>query len=215
MQNRTIEGLLLSPQQKHLCSISKIEQSVIYRAQCVLTLEGKIETELLQRALQKIVTRHEIFRTTFRRPPGLKIPLQVISDQGSFLFREIVFSCSNPETVENRLMEICLSERNNIFDLDHGPVMRTAFLTLSENLHFLIITLPALCADSSTLMNLTQEVCRFYQAEIEGDEISDEIVQYAEFSEWQNELISGGEAEIGKNYWCKQDLLHHLPPKLS
>src|SRR5262249_6174615 len=46
-----------------------------------------------------------------------------------------------------------------------------------------------LCGDSLTLKNMFKEISRFYAAELEGQELLDEPVQYLQFSEWQNELL--------------------------
>ncbi|HEX2522853.1 MAG TPA: AMP-binding protein, partial [Terriglobia bacterium] len=59
-----------------------------------------------------------------------------------------------------------------------------------------MISLHALCADSWTLRNLFREVSRFYAAELEGQELPEEAVQYLQFSEWQHELLEELNEEI-------------------
>ncbi|HBY77715.1 MAG TPA: non-ribosomal peptide synthetase, partial [Cyanobacteria bacterium UBA11148] len=39
---------------------------------------------------------------------------------------------------------------------------------------------------------------------LKGENLSDEPVQYLQFSEWQNELLEDEEAEEGKAYWRNQ-----------
>ena len=75
MQREVIEGFRLSPQQKHLWLLQ--QESLAYRAQCAVLLEGTLHPENLQKALSKIVERHEILRTTYRCLPGMAVPLQV------------------------------------------------------------------------------------------------------------------------------------------
>ncbi|MDF5729367.1 MAG: amino acid adenylation domain-containing protein, partial [Rhizonema sp. PD38] len=70
---------------------------------------------------------------------------------------------------------------------------------------------PSLCADSWSLKNLVQEISDYYAAYLKGEELSDEPVQYIQFSEWQNELLEEKDAETGKAYWDKQHFWT-LPP---
>ena len=77
MENKSVEGYRLSPQQKHLWL--QQPDSPAYRAQCAILLEGDLKTEALKEAVQKVVDRHEILRTTCHRLPGMKIPFQVVA----------------------------------------------------------------------------------------------------------------------------------------
>jgi amino acid adenylation domain-containing protein/thioester reductase-like protein len=78
----------------------------------------------------------------------------------------------------------------------------------------LFVCLPALCADTDTLNNLVYELSRSYTACLQGDELSDEPLQYADFAEWQNELLESDDAEIGREYWRKQDISAFLELQL-
>ena len=81
MQNFTLEGFRLSPQQKHFWSLQP--NSSAYRAQCAILLEGKLQVEILKEAVQQVVNRHEILRTRFHLRPGIAIPMQVICDRSN------------------------------------------------------------------------------------------------------------------------------------
>src|SRR5207237_7734235 len=67
-----------------------------------------------------------------------------------------------------------------------------------------IITLPALCADSATLKNVAIELTRLYA---NSRESATESLQYADYSEWQNELLQKGDesSQAGKDYWNSHD----------
>ena len=74
MQNR-IEGFRLSPQQRRLWFLRR--DSPAYCARCAILIEGKLNTEILEEACEKVVLRYEVF---FVRPfvvkPGMKTPLK-------------------------------------------------------------------------------------------------------------------------------------------
>src|SRR5205085_3026776 len=89
-------------------------------------------------------------------------------------------------------------------DFAQPSPLRLTLLTLSAHHHLLLMSLPVLCADARTLGNLTAEISRGYAAALQGGEPPDELVQYIQFSEWQNELLEEGEAEEGRGFWDSQ-----------
>ncbi|MEH2381704.1 MAG: amino acid adenylation domain-containing protein [Nostoc sp.] len=210
MQNQTLEGFRLSPQQKHLWLLQ--QNSVADRAQCVLLLQGQLQIEILQEALEKIVNRHEILRTVFHRRSGLKIPIQVISDRSKPSWQTFNLSDIDARQQQAKIEELFLEERNFPFDLERGSLLRISLLILSEDRHMLLMTLPSLCADSWTLKNLVKEIAYTYGQCLNDQELYDEPVQYLQFSEWQNELLEDEDAEAGRNYWRQQSF--KSPPLL-
>lgn len=204
MQNQIIEGFRLSPQQKRLWSLQ--QDSFAYRTQCAIRLEGKLKAEVLKEALQTVINRHEILRTTFHRRPGIKIPIQVIADNSKLLWHNVNLSDLTPKEQLARIEELFQAERHFIFNFEQGPLLRSSLLNLSVNQHILLVSLPSLCADSWSLKNLVQEISDAYATGLKGEELSDEPIQYIQFSEWQNELLEGEDAETGRTYWQQQDL---------
>jgi len=63
-----------------------------------------------------------------------------------------------------------------------------------------MMTLPSLCADKQTLKNIIDEISRCYSPLSQVGELPLEPQQYADFSEWENELLEGQDAEIGKEF---------------
>ncbi|MEG4330809.1 amino acid adenylation domain-containing protein [Microcoleus sp. AT9_A2] len=201
---QTINGFRLSPQQKYLWLLQ--QDSPAYRIQSAISIEGSLQTDNLKKALEKVSDRHEIIRTSFQGKVGLKIPIQVISEHSSVSWKWVNLSEVNPQEQEAKLEEIFQQEKSALFNFDRNPVWHLSLITLSSERHILLVSLPALCADSRTLKNLVQEISQCYAACLHGEEITDEVVQYIQFSEWQNELLEDEEAAEGKEYWTRQDL---------
>jgi Condensation domain len=75
----TIQGFRLSTQQSRLWMLE--QEAAVYRAQMAVRIAGNIDCERLERVVEALVARHDIFRTTFRRLPRMKRPLQVVADR--------------------------------------------------------------------------------------------------------------------------------------
>ncbi|WP_298917448.1 amino acid adenylation domain-containing protein [uncultured Nostoc sp.] len=196
MLTETINGFRLSPQQKRLWLLQ--QESSAYVAQTAILLEGDLNKEALKAALQKIILRHEILRSSFCKVVGLKLPIMVVKDSCIFAWQEL--DLSNCETEAVAIELACRDEIKKPFNLEEAPLLRASLLKLSVNKHILVISLPALCADSETLKNLFIEISDFY-----ANGSDTEIVQYTHFSEWQNQLLIEPEAKNFKDYWLRQD----------
>ncbi|HEY9666645.1 MAG TPA: condensation domain-containing protein, partial [Coleofasciculaceae cyanobacterium] len=205
MTVQIIEGFQLSPQQKRLWSLQ--QDSLAYQTQGAILIEGNLDPEILKVALQNVINRHEILRTTFRRKPGIKAPLQVVADSSVLSCRDITLNGLDTKQQECKIEEILQKERQQAFDFEETSLLRSCLLTLSAQKHILLISLPAICADGKTLKNLVEEISQYYTASLQGETLpdEDEIVQYVQFSEWQNQLLEDEDGLAGKEYWEKQD----------
>ena len=195
MQQEVIEGFRLSPHQKRLWLLQGTSSA--YCAQAVVLLEGALAVESLQKALLKIVDRHEILRTTFDWLPGMKLPVQVIANASAPLWRRIDLSASQEQS--QALAELQQEDRLGPFDFARGPLMRCTLVCLKPDQHVLLLTLPALCADAQSLASVEKEIAGCYDACQE--EKNEETVQYLQFSEWQNEVVEDDKSETGRDFW--------------
>jgi len=202
-----IEGYRLSPQQRHLWLLQ--QEGAPFLSQCAVRLAGDLDRRLLQEALGRVVSRHEVLRTTFRRTPGIKLPVQSIGE-GSQAEWRVVESAAGGERQEAELAALLEEDGRRPFDYERGPLVRATLLALSSREHLLALTLPALCADAASLRNLLREIADAYAAGHEAPADPGEVVQYLQFSEWQNEVIADDDAQSGKEYW-RQDIQNFSP----
>ena len=198
MQSPTIvEGFRLSPQQRRLW---KLQQDAVndarFTAQLVLLLEGEVRADALREALERVCRRHQALRSTFRRLPGVALPVQSVADH-------VAVSWTVSEAPRSR-EELLERETRRLFDYENRPLVHATLFAVSPKHHLLSVCMPALCADRRTLSNLFLEVSRGY-AEA-GRETDDEPFQYIQFSEWQNSLWEEDDAEKGREYWSRQEL---------
>jgi amino acid adenylation domain-containing protein/FkbM family methyltransferase len=197
MQSDTIQGFQLSPQQKRLWSLTRHDEHQLYHAQCLVLIEGRLEAARLRAAIAQMVQRHEILRTSFTSLQGMTIPLQVIHDSAHFKFIQY-----EKQDIEKLWQET----QQAPFDVQENGQLQISLIALAEDKHLLLISLPAIYADADGLHNLVAEISRCYDAVIQGEAPDDEPMQYADISEWQNELLHAENREPGRMYWRKQDI---------
>ena len=209
MSNQVIEGFRLSPQQEHLWRLEQAAHQSPYRAQCAVRIEGRLDAGELRAAIEDVVRRHEILRTTFTRPVSMMTSLQTVGEVAGFSFERGDLSALEGEektrAVEQRYEEFGLEP----FDLEAGPLLRVSLQCLGGEDHLLLFAMPTLCADRTALDNLVRELGRAYAARGAKDE--DEVTQYIVFAEWQNELLASEDAEVGREFWRAQQLSQLTP----
>jgi amino acid adenylation domain-containing protein len=212
MQNDTVIGYRLSPLQGRLWRLQ--EQGHVPVAQCVLKLEGRLDAAALQAALGTVASRHESLRTTFRRTPGMKLPLQVIGEAApEWQAVELDVTPADREAVA---LERAAREAARPFDFERGPLLRALLLAFSREEHALILTLPALCVDAESLGLLAEELSALYGGIAPASLPIQDPLQYADYAEWHNQVVEAAdeEARSAREFWVREAAVAALPPRL-
>ena len=206
VEKEIIEGYRLSPPQRRLWLLQQRESALPFRVQCAVRIEGLLDEGLMRVAVQNVVDRHAILRTSFRAPDGDTVPLQVISDIAALAWNSVNLSDYDEREQQDRIESLYRQIGQHQFDFEHAPLLQLSFLTLSDCDFILLLCLPALCADGAALENLVAEISLSYAACAEGEKLNGETTQYVQFSEWLNELLLEETAAEGENFWDEQEI---------
>ncbi|MDF0552704.1 amino acid adenylation domain-containing protein [Kamptonema sp. UHCC 0994] len=207
MQEQFLEGFRISPQQKRLWMLQQSASNQPYRATFAVKIAGNLNLKVLELALQNLVSNYEILRTNFQCLQGMILPLQIINNQSVPKIIYYNLSGKDPELQAAQVEALFAEVSSRLFDLERGFVLDICLVILSQDLHLLLVGMPALVADRATVKNFVHEISRFYDSNLHGKELCDQPLQYADIAEWQNELFEGADAEIGREYWRKNNLL--------
>jgi amino acid adenylation domain-containing protein len=206
MTQPSIEGFRLSPQQRRLWSLqSGAAGRESFTVHCALRVSGALEARSLRQAIEGVVARHEILRTTFQLVSGRKLPVQVIGEEGSGEGGFLLTECEPSGALPRELLARLAAEP---FDPAAPPVLRCRLVRPSDAESLLLLSLPALCCDPASLLLLMAEISHAYATPAPAAEQApvDPPVQYADLAEWQNELLEGEETEAGRSFWRRLDL---------
>jgi len=201
MPTETIEGYRLSPQQKHLCSLQQIDRNTPYRVQVAVLIEGRLNAALLKEALERVIARHESLRTNFQCFAGLTLPVQVVGENGMRWMAPHDLSGLDANEQQARIEVLFEEAKATVFELENGPLLHASLIMLSSSQNVLLLGLPAVSSDLAGLRNLVREVRCSYESCLSGEELLDEPAQYADISEYLNELLESEETESGRRYW--------------
>lgn len=198
-------NLLLSFSQQRLWFLSQFEpDSTAYNISRALRLNGPLNVEALQSALDTIVARHEVLRTTITSADGT--PLQIIADNASIQLPTIDLSkCSAPQPQQevNRLL---LAESSRPFNLASDLMLRVTLVRLDEEEHVLFLVTHHIASDGWSSGLLLQELIALYKAfAMDGSASLAELpIQYADFATWQRQWLQGDVLKSQLSYWKRQ-----------
>lgn len=196
--SQSTAGFELSRQQKQLW-LAGADQFA-FNSVISVAIEGSFNAEKLEHALHQVVARHEALRTTFARRPGMRVALQVVRPSLAPAWETSSLSALGAAEREKRLAEAIAEQQRTAFNLGEGPVLRAKLIALGPMKHVLVLSSPALCADTMSLQNVVREIAACYA----GEEAGGEVFQYADFSAWQNQMLQAeddADAKSAKEFW--------------
>ncbi|HEX2254144.1 MAG TPA: amino acid adenylation domain-containing protein [Thermoanaerobaculia bacterium] len=197
MSFEDLQGFRLSPQQRRAWQAWRGEGGA-YGARCAVLLEGEVVPAALARALDGVVARHEILRTSFHRLPGMRFPVQAMAESGAAAWSdETAAAAAAEEPTAERIAELLRDGAS--FDPATGPVLSARLLPAGPGRHLLLLALPPVCADSRTLDNLVHDLAAVHA----GEAGEAPAVRYVQFAEWQSSLLENAEAE-SREHWQRE-----------
>ncbi|GAC13699.1 hybrid non-ribosomal peptide synthetase/type I polyketide synthase [Aliiglaciecola lipolytica] len=204
----------LSYAQERVWFLEQIEEnSTLHNKHSILSIEGKLEPQNLHRAINNVVAIHQSLRTTFAKSHSE--PVQVIHDQMSVEMPIDKLSNLNQSDMRKQLQAISESEFNQPFDLQTGPLLRLRLLKVSDDKHFLLITIHHIITDAWSMQLLFKQLDSAYQDICAGRTplAGLNVTQYADFTQWQREYMHSNAVAESLNFWTTK--LTALPTRLE
>ncbi|MCU0533545.1 MAG: amino acid adenylation domain-containing protein [Hydrococcus sp. Prado102] len=214
MQSLSIEGFQISPQQKRLWSLSQQSESQSYRVWGEFLIEGNVNYSILETAIQEVVNKAEIFRTSFQILQGMTVPLQVIKERANLEITYNDLSALDLQKQKTTVEELLDRQKQRKFNLKEGDILAANVIKISPRQHILMITLSSICGDISSLHNFLNEICDAYSSCLSQKERLNEPLQYADIATWQNELFEENKLEVEKKYWHEQNIFDFIKIQL-
>ncbi|HEY2362190.1 MAG TPA: amino acid adenylation domain-containing protein [Candidatus Angelobacter sp.] len=205
------EGFRLSPQQRRLWHLHETYPASVFGTQCTVALTGVLDARHLAQAVARVAARYEILRTSFGFLEGTSVPVQIVNGSAPWLESTIDLRGMDAQRQESEVQLVLKKQWDRLCDSPNAPAISFAPVRLADTEHLFIVTASALCADTAAVVNLVQEV----HAVCSGQNIDDEqTLQYADLSEWQNQLLENPADQNHTPYWTSAefpDLYPRLP----
>lgn len=177
----------LSDSQKALWYLYQFSpDSAAYNIPIGTRLRGELDRSALQQAVNYVVSRHEILRTTYHNDDGQ--PCQHVHKSLNQTINELTVDPSTPAAqnppIDETLAAICRAP----FDLSRSPINVT-LIKMTDQEHYLIINLHHIACDHSTVTRCLHEIADAYDQHVQGNNPTDPLppLQYADYVIWSTE----------------------------
>jgi amino acid adenylation domain-containing protein len=190
--------------QQRLWYSCQVEESArtAYNLYAAFKIRGNLRTDLLEKAVNQVIERHESLRTSFRSAEDGSL-VQVIADVESLKLKVLDLAANRQGADVERYAG---EEARHSFDLAKSPLLHVALLRLAGEEHVLVITTHHIVSDGLSMEVFVRELIEFYDAAVNDRplEIKDSEFDYADFAAWQRNWFQGEVRETQLTYWKKK-----------
>ncbi|MEO8490631.1 amino acid adenylation domain-containing protein [Pseudomonas sp.] len=207
------EPIPLSFAQQRLWFLALMEgANTAYNIPIGLRLRGQLHVDALQRALARIVARHETLRSRFAQQGD---EAQVLIMPAEDMLPLQVQDLRRHPQPQQALDALIHGEASAPFDLERGPLLRGRLVVMADDHHVLLLTLHHIVSDGWSMGVLTRELMALYRAFSHGqpDPLPALPIQYGDFAVWQRLWLSGEVLQRQSSFW--QQALAGAPALLT
>lgn len=199
----------LSYGQQALWTANRMENGqALYNMPVAMRIRDRLDKEALDAALAALFGRHGQLSSGFRlneqdRPA--RIPLATAQTCLS------VVVCADGWQRNENIAALLRKP----FDLGHGPLLKAALFSCSDDDHVLVFCAHHIAVDFCSLSVLLKELKALYLGQVAGHspDLPKPAAGYADYVAWQSAYLAGTQAEQDWQYWQKQ--LSGELPKLA
>ncbi|WDD36886.1 amino acid adenylation domain-containing protein (plasmid) [Nostoc sp. UHCC 0926] len=172
-QTKNIESIYpLSPsQQGMLFETLSASESGIHLEQCILNLQEELDSLAFEKAWQRVVDRHSIFRTAFIWEDQDE-PLQVVLKEVEISLKQQDWRGLSLSQQQGKLETYLSADRLRGFEMTEPPLMRLALFQVNSNAYQFVWTSHHILTDGWCVPLIFKEVFAFYEAFSKGQDLS-------------------------------------------
>ena len=193
----------LSYGQKALWFLYRLNRdSAAYNTAFTVRIRSALDVSAWRNALQKLVARHPILRTSFKDREGE--PYQEVKEV-AIPFEEI----NATDWTEDELKERVIKDYQRPFNLEQGQVLRASLFTRSPQEYVFMLAIHHIVRDGWSMLLLINELRELYIAVGQQATLPPLKYDYQDYVQWQAKMLAE-DGERLENYWRNQ-LAGELP----
>lgn len=200
----------LSPAQERLWFMEQfISGEPAYNEAEAVRLRGQLDLGALEKALNIVIERHEILRSTINVKDGKGFA--DIHTSWPVRIKLIDLSALSHHRRELELEQLLIHEPRRPYRLDAEPGIRATIIRLATDEHAFILMMHHNVCDSSSLGILWRELGVSYEASMAGQssELAPLPIQYGDYAAWQLQPIQQASFSKDLSFW--RDYLRGAP----
>jgi amino acid adenylation domain-containing protein len=162
---------------------------------------GPIKIDLMNRSLNALIKRHEIWRTVF----GIQAdkPVQYVLPSVNIDIELVNIEQLEREQQQRELDQWIYRDMNTPFSLENGPLVRAKLLKLNETEYILILGTHHIVNDGWSYKVIFKDLAEYYNSLVDDREpkLDELAVQYIDYAVWQRNRLHGDILAEKLNFW--------------
>lgn len=180
----------VSSAQERLYVLNQLDpESVHYNIPSGIIMEGSLNVGRLEKAIQLLINRHEVLRTSFEMVNNE--PVQKISSKINFKLKS--------QKIDEKHLNEKVQDFIQPFDLQVAPLLRANLIEITEQKHILLLDIHHIISDGTSIDILLKELFKLYN----GEDLPVLQVQYKDYSVWQKNQINTEKMLEKGEIWLK------------
>lgn len=194
-----------TPAQQGLWLIEHHEPgNVAYNIPEAFLINMHVELTALQEAVNRLLMRHEMLRTSFHEDDGDLFQSVSAESRTDVGFMDLSFL---PEANHNQaLRELIRDHARQPFDLQRPPLARFHLFRLGEQKHVLFLNIHHIISDRKSVDIIREELVALYQEATNNEpaNLPELSVQFADYAIWMTKQMHGKAIEKQIGYWKRK-----------
>jgi len=167
-------------------------------------IPADLDPELVERAVNALVRRHESLRTRFQDNGG--VPVQLIEPHAHVPLHTVDFSHLPAPERDAQAMRLIEQEARTPFDTSRLPLFRTVLVRLGDQDSMFVLTIHHIICDGWSMPLFFNELFAHYEAAAQDrpSPLPELPIQYADYAVWQRKQVAQEQVARQVEYWRGQ-----------
>ncbi|MEM7678670.1 MAG: condensation domain-containing protein, partial [Myxococcota bacterium] len=204
------DAIPLSFAQERLWFLDQLNpKDAAYTIPLILRFRGALDVDALEQALNDVVRRHEVLRTTFVAEGGqprqlIHAPNTPIAREAARIDRKESWSGGHAEP-SDEAWQLALKAAQAPFDLAHGPLLRTTLIRLGKTDHLAVLSMHHIVSDGWSVHVLAREMAALYAARRTGvaSPLPPLPIQYVDWSLYERATANRAQWDEDSAFWAQ------------
>ena len=189
-QTKNSEYYPTTSAQKRIFYSSNIANNTVYNMTGGIEFFKEIKVKKVEDCFNKLIERHEAFRTQFEFQNG-EIVQKILPSQKVKLEKF---------DITNKNIKNIIDNFNTVFDLSKAPLLKVGITKLNENNYLLLISMHHIISDGISFQVLIDEFCKLYN----NEPLEELNLTYKDYAVYEATALQNDYYKESEEYWTKK-----------
>jgi len=195
----------LSPAQQRLWFMDLLNPGVpVHNEAEAVLLTGKLDVEALEKALNGVIDRHDMLRSTIETIDG--VPHAVVHEKWPLRIKRIDLGAMPPVARQSELDRLLVDEPRMPYTLGLEPGIRVTLIRLSPEEHALTLMMHHIICDWSSEGVIWRELSSLYASFLSADpvDLPPLPIDHRDYAVWRRQKLESASLAQDLEFWEKE-----------